>query len=131
MVAPRALLGSAVAFALCFVAWLTFAVTGIPIGANPPLGAAIDALKAGVIGAMILAKMTRATRGHTGRDLSADRLASSICVKVTLAASRVVAAFVEARAVPLLIASACFWIAAFARFALGYGPMMAIPRGVR
>ncbi len=67
---------SALAFALCFAAWLTFAVTGIPIGANPPLSAAIDALKAGAIGAMILAKMTRAPRGHTGRILR--RIASSV-----------------------------------------------------
>ena len=116
---------SALALALCFAAWLTFAVTGIPIGANPPLSAAIDALKARAIGAMILAKMTRATRGHTGRDPfcgsprqsdPSGHARGGVCRGLGRAAS---------------IASPCFWIAAFARFALGYGPMMAIPRGVR
>jgi uncharacterized protein involved in response to NO len=53
-----------------------------------------NALTAGAIGTMILAAMTRVTRGHTGRDLSADRVTSLIHVLATLAAiARVAAAF--------------------------------------
>jgi uncharacterized protein involved in response to NO len=69
--------------------------------------------------------MTRATRGHTGRDLSADRATSLIYLLVTLAAiTRVAATFYADWTMPLLIASACFWIAAFGGFVLSYGPML-------
>jgi uncharacterized protein involved in response to NO len=116
-------------------AWLVLgaALLGLTVlGANLPLSAAIHALTVGAIGTMILAVMTRATRGHTGRNLSADRRTRLIYVLLTLAAmSRVAAPFVEAWTMPLLIASACFWIAAFAGFALGYGPMLVLPRGPR
>ena len=78
---------------------------------------------------MILAVMTRVTRGHTGRDLSADRSTILIYALVTLAAvTRVAAAFGEAWMMPLLMVSACLWIAAFALFTLTYGPMLLLPR---
>jgi uncharacterized protein involved in response to NO len=78
---------------------------------------------------MILAVMTRATRGHTGRELSADRVTSLIYALVTLAAiMRVAAAFIGAWTLPLLVASAGFWIAAFAGFLLRYGPMLTSSR---
>src|SRR3546814_3749121 len=38
-----------------------------------PVSSAVHALGAGAMGAMTLAVMTRATRGHTGRPLEADR----------------------------------------------------------
>src|SRR5450759_493486 len=64
------------------------------LGVDVPLSAAIHALTAGAIGTMILAVMTRATRGHVGRELSADRVTVLIYVLVTLAAiMRVAAAF--------------------------------------
>jgi uncharacterized protein involved in response to NO len=64
------------------------------LDANLPQSAAIHALTAGAVGTMILAVMTRATRGHTGRDLSADRITSLVYMLVTLAAiARVAAAF--------------------------------------
>jgi uncharacterized protein involved in response to NO len=94
-----------------------------------PRSAAIHALTAGAIGTMILAVTTRATRGHTGRDLTADRVTSLIYVLVNLAAvTRVTAAFITAWTLPLLIASACFWVAAFGGFLLRYGPMLLGPR---
>jgi uncharacterized protein involved in response to NO len=94
-----------------------------------PQSAAVHALTAGAIGTMILAVMTRATRGHTGRDLSADRGTRLIYLLVSLAAiTRVVAAFGIAWILPLLIASACFWVAAFGGFLLRYGPMLLGPR---
>jgi uncharacterized protein involved in response to NO len=109
-------------------AWLAMgaALLGLSmLDADLPQSAAIHALTAGAIGTMILAVMTRATRGHTGRDLSADRVTSLIYIFVTLAAiARVAAAFAAPWAMPLLIVSACFWIAAFAGFVLSYGPML-------
>jgi uncharacterized protein involved in response to NO len=57
-------------------AWLVLgaALLGLAmLDAGLPQSAAIHTLTAGAIGTMILAVMTRATRGHTGRDLSADR----------------------------------------------------------
>ena len=56
-------------------AWLVLgsALLGLSmLDADVPRSAAIHALTAGAIGTMILAVMTRATRGHTGRELSAD-----------------------------------------------------------
>ncbi len=113
-------------------AWLVLgaALLGMALlDANVPQSAAIHALTVGAVGTMILAVMTRATRGHTGRDLSADRVTSLIYMLVTLAAiTRVAAAFGATWAMPLLIASACFWIAAFVVFALLYGPMLLLPQ---
>lgn len=87
-----------------------------------PESAAIHALTVGAFGTMILAVMTRATRGHTGRALAADGATASIYVLVTLAATtRVVAALVAALSMPLLIASAALWITAFGLFLLRYG----------
>ena len=102
------------------------------LGVDVPVSAAIHALTAGAIGTMILAVMTRATRGHTGRDLSADRVTVLIYGLVTFAAiTRVTAAFAACWTMPLLIISACLWISAFAGFVLAYGPMLILPRRPR
>lgn len=99
------------------------------IDGRVPLSAAIHALTAGAIGTMILAVTTRATRGHTGRDLSADSPTSLIYVLVTLAATiRVWAAFAEEWTMSLLIVAACLWIAAFGLFVVSYGRMLLLPR---
>jgi uncharacterized protein involved in response to NO len=78
-------------------AWLVFgaALLGVTmLDPNLPPTAAIHALTAGAIGTMTVAMMTRATRGHTGRDLTADRSTSIIYLLVTLAAvTRITAAF--------------------------------------
>jgi uncharacterized protein involved in response to NO len=116
-------------------AWLVFgtALLGLTtLGADLPQSAAIHALTAGAIGTMILAVMTRATRGHVGRELSADRMTSLIYIFVTLAAmTRVAAALSGAWTMPLVVTSACLWIAAFGGFVLGYGPMLLPPSGER
>jgi uncharacterized protein involved in response to NO len=91
--------------------------------------AGIHALTAGAIGTMTLAVMTRATRGHTGRALTADRATCLVYLLVSLAAvARVAAAFASLWTLALLIAAACFWIAAFAVFVVCYGPMLLLPR---
>jgi uncharacterized protein involved in response to NO len=116
-------------------AWLVLGVAllGLAVlGADVPFSAAIHALTAGAIGTMILAVMTRATRGHSGRDLSADRVTVLIYGLVSLAAiTRIAAAFGVAWTMPLLIISGCLWISAFAGFVLAYGPMLILPRRAR
>ena len=86
-------------------AWLVLgsALLGLSmLDADVPRSAAIHALTAGAIGTMILAVMTRATRGHTGRELSADGATSLIFVLVSLAAiTRVAAAIWAAWVMPL------------------------------
>lgn len=78
---------------------------------------------------MILAVMTRVTRGHTGRALSADHATVAIYLQVNAAAIiRVVAAASEAWTMPLLLASAILWISAFALFVLVYAPMLLLPK---
>jgi uncharacterized protein involved in response to NO len=113
-------------------AWLVLGVALLGLStldADLPQSAAIHALTAGAIGTMTLAVMTRATRGHVGRELSADHITSLIYILVTLAAiTRVVAAFSAAWAMPLLICSACLWIASFGSFVISYGPMLLFRR---
>ncbi len=112
-------------------AWLAVGamLLGLAVLGPVPLPAAIHALTAGAMGTMILAVMTRATRGHSGQNLAADRTTVAIYLLVTFAAlSRVIAAFVMPGPSPLLYASAALWIAAFALFAIAYGPMLLFKR---
>jgi len=87
-----------------------------------PASAGVHALTAGAIGSMTLAVMTRATLGHSGRPLAADRwtLAIYLCVSAA-AVLRVAAPILAERYLALLVASACAWIAAFGIFAWRYG----------
>jgi uncharacterized protein involved in response to NO len=96
---------------------------------GPAPSAAIHALTAGAVGTMTLAVMTRASRGHTGRDLTADRATLWIYLLVSGAAvARVAAAVSPLSTMPLLQGSAALWIAAFTLFVLHYGPMLLRPR---
>jgi uncharacterized protein involved in response to NO len=112
--------------------WLVLgtALLGLALlGLGPPETAALHALTAGATGTMVLAVMTRATRGHTGRDLSADRATSAIYLLVSAAAlTRVAAACMAEWSLPLLVLSAGCWVAAFGGFVLCYGPMLLLPR---
>jgi uncharacterized protein involved in response to NO len=97
-----------------------------------PLTAGIHAWTVGAIGTMTLAVMTRATLGHTGQPLAADRLTHIIYACVIIAALvRVAAAFATAMTVALLHLAAGAWIAAFWLFAIGYGPLLCRPRAKR
>jgi uncharacterized protein involved in response to NO len=94
-----------------------------------PESAAIHAFTAGAIGTMVLAVMTRVSRGHTGRALEADRVTIGIYLTITAAAIvRVLAAFVgDAATIPLAV-SAVLWAASFGLFAVSYGPLLWLPR---
>jgi uncharacterized protein involved in response to NO len=88
----------------------------------------IHALTAGAIGTMTLAVMTRATLGHTGRPLEADGWTMTIYALVTVgAAARVAAPFLPSSD-EMLIVAGLLWSAAFAAFALRYGPFLLSPK---
>ncbi len=93
-----------------------------------PAAAALHAFGVGAIGTMTLAVMTRATLGHTGRDLKADLATRLIYVAIVLAAlTRIVAAFMPDE-ISLLHLSAGLWALAFFGFCLRYGGMLLQPK---
>lgn len=94
-----------------------------------PEAAAIHAYTAGAIGTMVLAVMTRVSRGHTGRALAANPSTALLYLMVTLSAlARVAAAFPSGAAPYLLDASAGLWIASFLLFVAGYGKLLLQPK---
>lgn len=94
---------------------------------SPSAGA--HAWSAGAIGVMTLAVMTRATRGHTGRALTAPPSTQALyaCV-IASALLRILAALEPAFGQALLWAAGCAWAAAFLGFCAVYGPMLLRPR---
>ena len=94
--------------------------------------AAMHAWTVGVIGIMTLGVMTRATRGHTGRDLTASVLTVGIYAAVIVASVLRIAAGAFPQAYGgLLELAGLAWIAAFCLFLLEYGPMLLRPRRAR
>lgn len=90
-----------------------------------PLSTAMHALGAGAMASMTLAVMTRATLGHTGRELHAGVPAKAIYFLVTAGALLRAAA----PALPLdymrsIAASGALWGGAFALFVLAFGPKL-------
>jgi len=85
---------------------------------------ALHALTAGAIGTMTVAVMSRATLGHSGRPLAADRLTTAIYMLiVTGAALRIFAPFLPVDYTLLLTTAGLIWSAGFALFAIGYAPI--------
>lgn len=91
--------------------------------------AGLHALGAGAMASMVLAVMTRATRGHTGRELRADKGTVLIYVLVTSgAALRVAAPWLPFDYVVLIRIAGALWGGAFLLFLAIYGPMLLGPR---
>ena len=89
----------------------------------------IHALTAGAMTTMILAVMTRATLGHTGRALRADAPTVVLYVCVTLGALlRVAASLGFGSYLPLVEISGICWSLGLALFLMIYGPMLWQPR---
>jgi uncharacterized protein involved in response to NO len=110
----------------------------VPIGlaaiAGSALGAldrtsAIHVLTVGTIAAMMLAVMTRATRGHTGRELTASAATCACYVAIFLCALiRPLAAFLPDHTPLVYTAAAALWIASFTLYLAEYGPMLVTRR---
>jgi uncharacterized protein involved in response to NO len=94
-----------------------------------PRSAAVHALTSGAMATMILAVMSRATLGHTGRELKANAATTAAFALVTLAAVlRVAAPLGVADYTIAMQASAVVWGAAFLLFLATYGPILFAPR---
>ena len=90
---------------------------------------AIHALTAGAMATMILAVMTRATLGHTGRELKANKWTAGIYALVTLgAALRVASPVLPFDYMRLMEIAGTLWGGAFFLFVLTYGPILWRPR---
>lgn len=93
----------------------------------PPV-AALHTFGVGAIGTMTLAVMTRATFGHTGRELKVDIWTGLIYAAIVLAAlTRIMAAFLPGET-SLLHSSATLWTLAFLGFCVRYGGMLVGPK---
>jgi uncharacterized protein involved in response to NO len=87
--------------------------------------AGIHAWMTGAVGTMTLAVMTRASLGHTGHALVASTRTQIIYAAVVVSAiARICASLFPVYFEAFVIASAVAWIAAFAGFAVVYGPML-------
>jgi uncharacterized protein involved in response to NO len=108
--------------------WLAFAMMLLGASGLAPVipeSAAIHALTAGAIGTMTLAVMTRASLGHTGRDIAADRAIVAIYLAVTAgAALRFAAPFAGDWYGHVLVCGGSLWSAAFLLFAVRYAPVL-------
>lgn len=99
------------------------------LGTAVPTSAAIHALTAGAMATMIIAVMTRATLGHTGRELKANRPTILLYALITAgAALRVSAPMGMIDYMLGMRLSAIAWGGAFLGFVLVYGPILLSPR---
>lgn len=114
-------------FALTVLAYLALALAS-GVGWPDEL-VALHLAGVGAIGTMTLAMMTRAALGHTGRALAAPAGARIAYGLVALALALRVAAGMHSGSLylPLAIAAAIAWIAAFGAFLAAYLPILAGP----
>lgn len=99
------------------------------LGGLPWASAWLHLQVAGALATMILAVMTRATLGHTGRDLVASRMTTAAYVALLAAALlRVFGGELAGDVLHAHIAAAALWVLAFLLFLAAYGPMLILPR---
>ena len=90
---------------------------------------AIHVLTVGTVTTMMLAVMTRATRGHTGRELTDSGMTCMCFSAIFLCALiRPAAEFAPAYAILAYSVAAALWIGAFALYLVEYGPMLVARR---
>lgn len=104
------------------LAGLAILVPGIPTAAG------IHAFAVGAVACMTLAVMTRASLGHTGRELAASAGTRMIFVAIVIAAILRVAAAMAPGAPILLHVSAALWVTAFVGYVVLFGGMLTRPR---
>jgi uncharacterized protein involved in response to NO len=94
-----------------------------------PETAALHALTVGAIATMLLAVMSRAGLGHTGRPLRAHPATVGAYVLISISALlRIGAVVVPAFYSELLTASGAIWSLAFLLFLCVYTPILILPR---
>lgn len=98
-------------------------------GFDVPESAGVHALAAGGMTTMILAVMTRASLGHTARELKASPLTVAAYASVTIGAVVRVVASLGAGSYPVMLDIAgAFWGAALVLFLIVYAPILWRPR---
>ena len=106
---------------------LGFGLAGVAVldGQAATATGATHAWSVGAIGVMTLAVMTRATRGHSGRPLTASTSTVAIYLAIIAAAAlRIAAALAPEYALILLPLAGLCWTLAFLGFLAEYGPML-------
>lgn len=94
--------------------------------------AAVHVWTVGTFGAMTLAVMTRASRGHSGRPLVAGRLELAMFALVLVGtAARIAAPYAGGWMAHGLSCAGLAWAAAYLLFVLGYGRMLLVPTRLR
>lgn len=89
-----------------------------------PPAAGVHAIGIGALGGMTVAVMTRATLGHTGRQLEANKGTRVLYVAILIAAiTRILASF-DPAGTTLLYVSAASWTVAFLGFVFCFGRML-------
>jgi uncharacterized protein involved in response to NO len=102
--------------------WLpiSFAVMALEIMLGLP-NVGIHALTVGAMSSMIIAVMTRATLGHSGRQLKSDNITNAIYVAIWLAGlTRVLSFFMTSNYINWVQLSATLWVVGFGFFIIGY-----------
>lgn len=108
---------------------LGFLLTGLAAFDVVAPSAGIHAWTVGAVGIMTLAVMSRASLGHTGRELIASPALQAIYAAATIAAlARVCAALHPPWSDALLPAAALAWAVAFLGFATLYAPLLVRPK---
>ena len=94
-----------------------------------PESAALHALSTGAMATMILAVMSRASLGHTGRPLVAGPVVAASYLLVTVAAlSRIAAGFGSGEQHAALAVAGAAWSGAFGLFLLRFVPILCSAR---
>lgn len=114
-------------------AWMPigFALKAVWLLAGAPWAAYwLHALTMGLFGTMILAVMTRAALGHTGRPLTVSASVAAAYAMLTLAAAaRVLAPAIRpSEYFSMLLVSGILWTAAFAVYVIVYAPILVLSR---
>ncbi len=92
-------------------------------------GAALHAIGTGAMGTMVLAVMTRASLGHTGRALSASATTAAAYLLVSLSAIlRIAAPALGGAVMTAYTFAGLAWIGAYGLFLVVYLPMLMRPR---
>jgi uncharacterized protein involved in response to NO len=114
-------------------AWLVvgLAIAGVAaFSSNVPSSLPAHAFGTGAVGTMVMAVMTRASLGHTGRPLVAARpIVWAYCLVTLAALLRTFGVLLAPNHyTDILVAAASVWIAAFALFVSVYAPILIGPR---